>query len=318
MRTFEQAWQQALYGEGGFYRRPEGPAGHFATSAQGQAAGLLAEALLELTAREGLRRVVDIGCGRGELLAALADLTTESDPDLELLGVDVVPRPESLDPRIDWLVSPGGADLPDLGDPRDALVLAHEWLDVVPCPIARADEDGTLREVLLDEAGAEHLGAPLAGPDADWAERWWPGPYTPGEVVEVGRPRDEALAGLTQRIGSGLLLVVDYGHLTGTRPQEGTLVGYRDGAVCTPTPDGSCDLTAHVAMDSLRLTVTTQREALRELGIDGTRPPIELASTDPAGYLAALSRASHAGALTGPGFGDFLWGRRRITADSAR
>jgi len=37
-----------------------------------------------------------------------------------------------------------------------------------------------------------------------------------------------------------------------------------------------------------------------------------------AGYLAALSRASHAGALTGPGFGDFLWGRRRITADTAR
>ena len=318
MRTFERAWQQALYGEGGFYRRPEGPAGHFATSAQGPAAGLLAEALLELTAREGLRRVVDIGCGRGELLTALAGLTAESDPDLGLLGVDVVPRPESLDPRIDWLVSPGGADLPDLGGPRDALVLAHEWLDVVPCSIARADTGGTLREVLLDDTGAEHLGDPMTGQDARWAQKWWPGPYAPGEVVEVGRTRDEALAGLAERIGSGLLLVVDYGHLAGTRPQEGTLVGYRDGAVCPPAPDGSCDLTAHVAMDSLRLAVTTQREALRELGIDGARPPIEQARTDPAGYLAALARASHAGALTGPGFGDFLWGRRRITADAAR
>ena len=318
MRTWEQAWQQALYDERGFYRRPEGPAGHFATSAQGSAAGLLAEALLELAAREGLRRVIDVGCGRGELLTALADLTAERDPDLGLLGVDVVPRPDHLDPRIDWLASPGGADLPDLGGPRDALVLAHEWLDVVPCPIARADEDGTLREVLLDEAGAEHPGAPLTGSDAQWADRWWPGPYAPGEAVEVGRARDQALAGLTSTIGSGLLLVIDYGHLTDTRPPEGTLVGYRDGAVCPPAPDGSCDLTAHVAMDSLRLEVCTQREALRELGIDGTRPPIEQARTDPAGYLAALSRASHAGALTGPGLGDFLWGRRRITADTTR
>ena len=32
-RTWEAAWRDALYGPVGFYRRPEGPAGHFRTAA---------------------------------------------------------------------------------------------------------------------------------------------------------------------------------------------------------------------------------------------------------------------------------------------
>ncbi|WP_435200285.1 SAM-dependent methyltransferase [Janibacter sp. GS2] len=310
VRTWQQAWADALYGEGGFYRRPEGPAGHFATSAQGAAGDLLAQALLRLVEREGLRQVVDIGCGRGELLGALAAQTA---PGLGLLGVDVVDRPAGLDPRIGWLSSPGGPHLPDLGRPTDALVIAHEWLDVVPCGIARADGTGVLRTVCVDHDGAERPGDPLPSPDAAWVERWWPGPHAPGALVEVGRARDEAFAGLVGTVGSGLVVAVDYGHRLGERPVGGTLIGYRDGTACPPVPDGSTDLTAHVAMDSLRPDdLGTQREVLRDLGIDGSRPPVELARTDPPGYLAALSRASHAAALTGPGPGDFLWATRRV------
>ena len=310
VRTWQQAWGEALYGEGGFYRRPEGPAGHFATSTHGEAGGLLADALLTLLEREGLRQVVDVGCGRGELLTALA---ARAEPDVRLVGVDVVERPDSLPERVEWVVSPGGPDLPDLGSPRGALVLAHEWLDVVPCPIARADEGGRLRAVLVDDDGTEHLGGPLEREDAAWVGTWWPGPHPPGSAVEVGRPRDEAFDALVARVGSGLVVAVDYGHLADERPADGTLVGYRDGALCPPVPDATCDLTAHVAMDSLRAdTVRTQREVLRDLGLDGTRPPIALASSDPTGYLAALARASHATALTGPGPGHFLWATRRV------
>lgn len=311
MRTWQQAWTEALYGEGGFYRRAEGPAGHFATSTHGAAGGLLAEALLHLVEREGLRRVVDVGCGRGELLTALAARTD----DLDLIGVDVVGRPADLAPRIGWITSPGGPDLPDLGSPTDALVLAHEWLDVVPCAIARADADGVLRTVCVDD-GHEHLGAALEGPDLAWVERWWPGPHAPGAQVEVGAARDAAFDRLVAWTGSGLVVAVDYGHRVDSRPTDGTLMGYRDGTACAPRPDGSCDVTAHVAMDSLRADdVRTQREVLRELGVDGARPPIEQAHTDPAGYLAALSRASHAATLTGSagtGSGDFLWAMRRV------
>ncbi len=310
MRTWQQAWAEALYGEGGFYRRPEGPAGHFATSTHGAAGDLLADALLRLVEREGLRQVIDIGCGRGELLSALA---ARAPDDLGLLGVDVVGRPDSLPHRVDWLTSPGGPHLPDLDRPTDALVLAHEWLDVVPCDFARADDSGTLRTVCVEEGGREQLGDPLPSPDVLWVEQWWPGPHAPGSTVEVGRARDEAFGQLVGEVASGLVVAVDYGHRADQRPSEGTFMGYRDGVACPPAADGSTDLTAHVAMDSLRPdALRTQREVLRELGVDGGRPPIELANTDPAGYLAALSRASHAASLTGPGPGDFLWAFRGV------
>lgn len=308
--TWEQAWHAALYGPEGFYRRPEGPAGHFATSAQGAAAELFAGALLELARREGLTTVVDVACGRGELLSALA---AQADPSIRLVGVDVVPRPDDLPSRVEWVVSPGGADLPDLGSPTAALILAHEWLDVVPCPIAEVDDEGVLRVVHVAPDGSESLGDPLAGPDRDWCDRWWPGPGSPGDRVEVGRARDVAFEDLVRRTGSGLVVAVDYGHVLGDRPPAGSLVGFVDGSVCTPVPDGGCDLTAHVAMDSLRPDrLLTQREALRELGVDGARPPLDLARSDPAGYLAALSRASQAAALTSGGPGGFLWALRRV------
>lgn len=310
VRTWEQAWGEALYGDAGFYRRPEGPAGHFGTSAQGPTGELFAEALLELAHREGLTTIIDVACGRGELLASLASRAAD---DLTLVGVDIVPRPADLDARIEWRCSPGGAALPDLGRPRDALVLAHEWLDVVPCPVACADDEGLLRTVLVDDDGTEQLGDPLVSQDLAWATRWWPGPHAPGDRVEIGSTRDEAFADLVDRVASGVVLAVDYGHTLDRRPTNGTLIAYADGSACPPTPDGCCDLTAHVAMDSLRAdSLRTQRDSLRDLGLDGARPPIETARVDPAGYLAALSRASRAAALSGPGPGDFLWASSRV------
>jgi hypothetical protein len=54
--------------------------------------------------------------------------------------------------------------------------------------------------------------------------------------------------------------------------------------------------------------LTTQREALRALGLRGTRPPLTLARTDPSGYLAALRQASEEAELTDPGgLGGFIW-----------
>ena len=310
MRTWQQAWTEALYGEAGFYRRPEGPAGHFTTSAHGEPGRVLAGALLRLVEREGLTRLIDVGCGRGELLTALAASTP---PTCDLVGVDVVPRPRGLDPRISWLTSPGGGELPDLGQPTEALVFAHEWLDVVPCQLARADDAGRLRVLLVDGDGEEHLGEPLPPQDAAWVERWWPGPHAPGDVVEVGATRDAAWADLVAAVGSGVVIAADYGHVLDRRPAGGTFIGYADGMTVPPSPDGSCDLTAHVAMDSLRAdALRTQRDVLRDLGVDSSRPPVESARLDPAGYLAALARASQAGALTGAGPGDFLWALTRV------
>jgi hypothetical protein len=51
-----------------------------------------------------------------------------------------------------------------------------------------------------------------------------------------------------------------------------------------------------------------QREVLHALGVTGARPPLALASTDPAAYVRALASASQAAELTAPGgLGDFWW-----------
>ncbi len=169
------------------------------------------------------------------------------------------------------------------------------------------------RVVLVDPVtGAEALGEPVEGADADWLARWWP-LRSPGDRAELGRPRDLAWAGAVRALERGVAVAVDYGHVLATRPPAGTLTGYSGGRQVPPVPDGSCDLTSHVAMDAVAAAtgagvLTDQRTALRALGVQGGRPPRELASTDPAGYLRALAAAGEAGELLDPaGLGGFHW-----------
>lgn len=310
---WQDAWQDALYGAGGFYRSPAGPAGHFSTATHGAPGALLGAALARLARDNRLTHVVDVGAGRGELLTHVY----AAEPGLRLTGVDVVARPAQLDSAVEWVESPGGATLPPtarLGGLRDALVVAHEWLDVVPCPVAQVDHAGVLRHVLVDRAtGEESLGDPLDGEALRWATTHWPA-ATPGERVEVGLTRDRAWADLLARVDRGVVVAVDYGHRGGDRPAAGTLTAYRRGKQVDPVPDGSCDLTAHVAMDTLdHDDLLDQRTALRGLGVDGRTPAITLASSDPRAYLRALASASAAAALVARGgFGDFLWAVKRV------
>ena len=101
-----------------------------------------------------------------------------------------------------------------------------------------------------------------------------------------------------------------------------------------PVPDGSCDVTSHVALDACAAAgigagatttlLTHQRAALTALGVRRDSPPYELSRTNPAGYLRALSRAGEAAELTDPGgLGGFGWllqarGLRRVPLDAAR
>ncbi len=308
---WQVAWQRALYGPGGFYLAASGPGGHFTTATHGALGTVLAEAVVRLARENGLSHIVDVGAGRGELLSQVH----AADPGLRLTGVDVVARPAALGTAVEWQVAPGGATLPDALQALDeALVVAHEWLDVVPCPVAEVDDDGVLRRLLVDpESGAESLGRPVDGDELDWAATQWK-TSIPGERVEVGLSRDRAWADLVGRVDRGVVVAVDYGHRGGDRPVGGTLAAYRRGQLVTPVPDGTCDLTAHVAMDTLdHDELLDQRTALRGLGVDGRPPPLDLASSDPQAYLQTLARSSAAAALTAPGgFGDFLWAVKRV------
>ncbi|HET8593939.1 MAG TPA: SAM-dependent methyltransferase [Intrasporangium sp.] len=328
------AWQHALYdAELGFYVTRGGPSAHFSTAAQGPTGAVLAEALLGLWDRYYPDRppsvVVDVGAGRGELTSHVCAAVTRTAaahpfarggadrPRPRVVGVDVVDRPEGLDESIDWIRSPGGAGLPaDLRDLTNALVVAHEWLDVVPCTVAEVADDGTLREVLVDPAtGDERRGPAVSTDDAAWAEQHWPR-LSPGDRVEVGRSRDEAWAGLVARVRSGLVVGIDYGHLASERPSAGTLAAYRAGHLVHPLPDGSCDLTAHVAMDTLGAEeLHRQRDMLLSLGVDARMPDRATAATDPIGYLRALECASiEARLLDRSGFGAFWWSVQRVEA----
>ncbi len=307
---WREAWQGALYGPQGFYRNPAGPAGHFTTSTHGAAGRVLAEALWAWADVLGADGIVDVGAGRGELLGALRAAA----PGRPLTGVEVVARPAALLPDVEWLVSPGGARLPDDLAPVRALVIAHEWLDVVPCTVAAVADDGGLREVCVDvRTGEESLGGPLEDADLAWCARFWPSATDadarPGERAEVGRHRDAAWEDLLGRMSGGAAIAVDYGHLVAQRPRDGSLTAYRQGVQVAPVPDGSRDLTAHVAVDSLRHdALLTQREALRRVGVSGRTPEHALAREDPAAYLSALGAASAATSLLDPGgFGAFWW-----------
>lgn len=304
------AMQTALYGGGGFFvREHDGPADHFRTSVHASPlfAGALARVAERVDAALGHPRafdLVDVGAGRGELITALlASLPVALAGRVRATAVEVAPRPAGLDPAVHWR--------PDVPAEITGLLIATEWLDNVPLDIVETDEHGRLRKVLVDRAtGTETLGAEADPADRFWTSRWWPGPGR----IEVGWPRDAAWADAVGSIRRGAALCVDYGHLKADRPVLGTLTGFRQGRQVIPVPDGGCDVTAHVAMDAVAAAagvphrMVRQREALRALGVDGSRPPLELARTDPAGYLRALSAAGAAAELTDPmGLGSHWW-----------
>ena len=302
--AWKGAWDAALYGPEGFFRR-ESPAAHFRTSVH--ASPLFAAALVELVHRTGLDTVVDIGAGRGELLAQIHEL----DPTLTLLGVEVAARPSGLPAAVAWTAA--------LPESVEGLVVANEWLDNIPCHVVEVDQSGTVRVVHVDPVtGEETLGAAARGSSvpaslAAWCAAWWPlDPTEPGVRAEVGTTREAAWADVIRRVHRGVAVAVDYGHLREDRPPFGSLRSYRGGTEVDVLPDGSRDVTAHVAVDSVAARVdgrlVRQRDALRALGVRGDRPELALATDDPGRYLRELSRAGEAAELTAEeGLGGFYW-----------
>ena len=301
--TWRVATERALYGDGGFYRRTDGrPRDHFRTSVH--ASPLFAGAVLTLLRSAGLTTVTDMGAGSGELLVALH----AADPSLRLVGVDVAARPVGLPVKIDW------SHEPPVG--LEGLVIANEWLDNVPVDVVELTSDGP-RVVEVDPHGTERLGGLPSEDDARWLERWWP-LRDVGDRAEVGLPRDEQWARAVASLRRGLAVAVDYFHGREDRPKTGTMTGYRSGHQVPPVPDGSCDITSHVALDACAsagqaagatgTVLTTQRAALGSLGVRREQPPHLLARADPAAYLAALVEVGEAAELTAADrLGRFGW-----------
>ena len=296
MIQWADAWEKSLYGPDGFFRR-EAPAAHFRTTANDSPP--FAAAIWRLVQHEGYDAVVDMGAGRGELLRQLHVLSHGA---LALTGVEFAPRPYSLPAEIDWL--------PALPERINGLLIANEWLDNIPCNVVEVDDDGKVRLVLVDpETGNEELGEECVDP---WLDEWWP-LKEEGLRAEIGSARDDAWVDAVSRV-NGTAIAIDYGHTRTERPPFGSLRSYLAGREVDVVPDGSRDVTAHVAVDAVAArsggTLIRQRDALQGLGVHGKRPQIELATTDPTGYLEALAATSaDAELIARGGWGDFWWMR---------
>jgi SAM-dependent MidA family methyltransferase len=313
--TWRDAMSAALYGPGGFYARGEVPAHHFRTAVH--ASGGYATAACELlryvdSALGHPSRIdlVDMGAGRGELtgqvLAAAGPALARR---IRACAVELRPRPAGLPPEIGWRASPP--------EGITGLVIASEWLDNVPLDVTELTPAGP-RLVLVDPVtGAERTGPVPCPADRAWSRAWWP-LRAAGDRAEIGRPRCEAWAGVIRRLRRGIAVAADYAHYRADRPACGTLAGYRDGRAVPPVPDGSRDITAHVALDACatagvaagagQTLLASQRQVLRALGVAGTRPPASMAAGSPLGYVRALCRASaDAELIDTSGLGGFGW-----------
>ena len=299
---------------------------------------------------------VDMAAGRGELAAGVVKWLAAEAPEVaarvRAVAVDLGARPEGLPEAVEWAGSNSEArEIDRPGEPHQTveprqtrgpqqtgrphqtdetggsggvpsgltgLLIANEWLDNVVCDVAEVGVDGVARIVEVDPAsGEERLGAEPDAAQREWLERWWPLGRSAGARAEIGLDRDAAWRSAVDRLDRGVAVAIDYAHTAADRPRFGTLTGYRDGHQVPAVPDGSCDITAHVALDAcaaaldaegVETVLTSQREYLRELGVSGARPDLALASSDPLGYLRGLSRASAAAELTDPsGLGAFGW-----------
>ena len=276
VRSWQQAWETTLTGANSFYRGHP-PLEHFSTSISlgHELARHLCEIIENLDDGSPLI-VTDVGAGGGQLITYLAE-HLHSRPWIHLQAIDIRPPPVGLSPTISWLV----ADARTVNlSPAKRVLIAHEMLDDIPCERFEVDEFGIAHLIvvsegeimmgprLTDDAGCAALDVD-AFPLRQWLHHWWP-PDRPFMRGEIGLTRDTTWRHLTAGITDGLAIAVDYGHLRQERIagtwDGGTLIGFAHGRARSAQLDGSCNLTAHVAFDSLatgvpRGDITVRRQS---------------------------------------------------------
>ncbi len=281
--AWQHAWNQA---NTDFYDRNRAE-DHFSTSVE--LGDHVAGALAKLAHTEHDRYpnrpfwIIDIGSGTGQLLE---QLRARMPSNVHFLGIDIRKRPLQLHSAIQWRTILINEDTRDItGEDSDlaGVVIAHEFLDDIPCDIIELDEDLSPHVVLVDpKTGAEELGPGLGDPAAtrflephhpsevrQWLDTWWPA-TRPGARREVGLTRQRVWAAITRTIHVGCAVAIDYAHTRADRAtglwDGGTVKGFSAGRPQRALPDGSVNITAHVALDALAhpgSTLDTQPEILK-------------------------------------------------------
>ncbi len=218
-------------------------------------------AIVEQEFRDSTRDfwVIDLGSGSGRLLEQLRSVLPR---EINLMGIDARSRPDELPSSIEWrqhFLVDDEADITGFDGNVDGVVIAHEFLDDIPCLVVELDDDLEPRLVLVDSStGGEELGARLTDPSSEeirgWLQAWWPA-TRPGARREVGLARDRLWSRVRTIVRSGCAIAIDYAHDRTERAagvwDGGTMKGFAAGRPVRAIPDGSVNITAHVALDAL-------------------------------------------------------------------
>lgn len=275
--SFAIFMEEALYGEGGYYRRRElaiGEAGDYVTGSS--LSPLFGRATARLLARldralGGRAELLEAGYGSGNHLAAVV-AALAGGPARRLRAWDRVERapPSGVEPVGDLSdVAEGGVD---------GLVFSYELFDALPVHRLLGRGDGSLGELYVTLDGEEALAwreGDLSDPAL--ADLLGGEGLAPGQVADLAPDWAPLYRRLARRLARGLLVTCDYGferrRLFDPRVRRhGTLACYsrqrlhRNPFVLV----GEQDLTAHVDFTALReagegeglATVALTRQAL--------------------------------------------------------
>jgi len=200
--------------------------------------------------------VLELGAGSGRLAAdvlgeleRLGTLPTrycilEVSADLRERQQEILARElPQLANRVQWLDT--------LPEQLNGVVFGNEVLDALPVELVHWTEEGPLvRGVVVEGDAFAWQDRPIADPVL--SARANALNLTPGYLTEINLAADALISALAQSLGSGLILMIDYGFVAAEyyHPQRhmGTLRAHvRHHALDDPFYlPGLCDLTAHV------------------------------------------------------------------------
>jgi len=269
----------------GYYmtRDPFGSAGDFITAPEisqmfGELVGLWITEAWRAAGSPGHAHLVELGPGRGTLMADVLRVGQVSSPFLESIDIHLIEASSILEAVQRRTLAQSPRPIHWSGDfshiPRGPVfVIANEFFDALPVRhFIKGPRGWSERLVGLDQRGALMFGSSSeVEPDLNVpAER--------GAVIEVGAIGQRLMVEIADRIVAegGAMLVVDYGYLETSLGE--TLQAVKRHAYVNPLAEpGEADLTTHVDFAALgraakssgakTLGPVTQGAFLRQLGV---------------------------------------------------
>jgi SAM-dependent MidA family methyltransferase len=317
---FDEFMRDALYGEAGFYTKPDGGhagrRGDFLTSPEvgplfGAVVANYLDAVWKRIGEPDEFTVVDVGAGPGTLARSIAAARPRCSDAMRFIAVELSAGQRDRHP--DDIEST--ATMPT--EPFDGVIIANELLDNLPFRLAVFDNGWREAYIVRDSEGrpTETLSAPFDPPPAQLLQKATLGARVP--LVEQAREWVEAAR---QLVRNGTVLAIDYGvPLTAElaqRPWRDWLRTYRGnerGGHYLSAP-GSQDITTDIPFDQLPEpdALRSQAQFLQLWGItdlvdEGKRIWEEQAASPGLEAMKMRSRVSESEALLDPsGLGSFF------------